>query len=333
MRLFVTGARGFVMSVFIRRFLDAHPNSTVTAVDIAEPDDLLLRSLAEARSRVEFRTMDVRDERGVAEAIDHAAPEVIVHGATLTHVPEWEAADPSRFIDVNVMGTTRVLDAARRTPSVRKAVLVSSAAVYGAGSGSTEPQPEDSPLDPDEMYGVSKVAGELIAHRFSALYELDVPIVRFTKVFGPMERPSSSRSAMSLPFHLARALVNGRQLTVTERTLHAVGDWISAVDLADALVTLSTADNAGARTYNLATGELTPARDLIDLFGTSIETTPSANGDSFDMDPDLRSGKNGTYSIERAIEDLNWRPRDLRAQVSEYVDWAKANPECFQASN
>ncbi|MEE6289340.1 NAD(P)-dependent oxidoreductase [Georgenia sp. MJ173] len=330
MTIFITGARGFVMSVLMHRLLESDIDCRIVAVDITEPDELLLRSLGNAVERVQFRTLDVRDGDAVTAAIKAAAPDVVVHGATITHVPEWERANPARFIDVNVMGTTRVLDAARSTPSVRKVVHVSSAAVYGTGTGDTGPLPEDVPLLPDEMYGVSKVASELVARRFSELYDLDVPIVRFTKVFGPMERPSSSRASMSLPFHLASALVNGRPAALTERTTRAVGDWVSAVDVADALVALCGETAARSGTYNLASGSLAGVPELVDLFGADV-VTAAYDKAVVDMDPDLRHGKNACYSIQRAADDLGWRPRDLRTQVAEYVAWAHDNPECFPA--
>src|SRR5699024_5017860 len=162
----------------------------VIAADITEPDQILLQFLDGEADRLQFRRLDVRDGAAVAEAVATTAPEVVVHAATLTHVPHWEQEDPARYVDVNVMGTTRVLDAARRTRSVRKVVHVSSAAVYGTGTQDSGPLSEDAPLLPDEMYGVSKVASELIAQRYSALYDLDIRIVRFTKFFGPIERPS-----------------------------------------------------------------------------------------------------------------------------------------------
>ncbi|MCM3659783.1 NAD(P)-dependent oxidoreductase [Georgenia satyanarayanai] len=330
MTVFITGARGFVMSVLMRRLLESDPDCRIVAADITEPDDLLIRSLGEGAGRVEFRMLDVRDGHAVSEAISAAAPDVVVHGATVTHVPEWEVADPARFIDVNVMGTTRVLDAARSTPSVRKVVHVSSAAVYGPGTGDPGPLPEDAPLLPDEMYGVSKVASELVARRFGQLYDLDVPIVRFTKVFGPMERPSASRASMSLPFHLASALVNGHPTALTERTSRAVGDWVSAVDVADALVALCGDTAVRSGTYNLASGSFVDVPELIDLFGADVVEAP-AGGAAVDMDPDLRDGKNGCYSVQRAADDLGWRPRDLRTQVAEYVAWAHDHPECFPA--
>lgn len=330
MDVFITGARGFVMSVLMRRLLDLDPSSRITAADVADPDEIFLRSLGTGVDRVEFRRLDVRDAAAVTEAIAATAPQVVVHAATVTHVPQWERCDPARFVDVNVMGTTRVLDAVRRSPSVLKVIHVSSAAVYGAGSDDPGPIAEESALLPDEMYGVSKVASELVARRFSAIYDLDVPIVRFTKVFGPMERPSCSRASMSLPFHLAAALVSGRPAVLSERTLKAVGDWVSAVDVADALVALCRATTPRSGTYNLATGAFTEVPELIELFGADVATTSTIAAADIDMDPEFRYGKNGTYSVQHAADALGWRPRPLSDQVTEYITWAHQNSGCFR---
>lgn len=329
MKIFITGGRGFVMSVLMRRLLETGTASSLLAADIAEPDDLLLRSLGQGEDRVQFRTLDVRNDAAVTAALTDFRPDVVVHGATVTHVPEWEKENPARFIDINVGGTTKILDAARSIASVRRVVHVSSAAVYGAGTGESGPIPEDAPLLPDEMYGVSKVASELIARRFSTLYDLDIPVVRFTKVFGPMERPSEARASMSLPYHLAAALVQGRPATLSERTAQAVGDWISAVDVADALVALCRSSKNVSGIYNLASGTLVGVPELVEMFGAETITVPATDA-AVDMNPQLRYGKDGTYSIQRAVDDLDWRPRNLATQVAEYVAWAHENPDCFR---
>ncbi|WP_182881007.1 NAD-dependent epimerase/dehydratase family protein [Microbispora sp. H10949] len=328
MRVLVTGACGFVMSVFIRCFLQDHEEARVLALDVGEPDEAWSGHLADVAGRVDFVRCDVRDRARLTTLFARHRPETVVHGATVTLVPEWEREDPVRFLDVNVMGTAAVLDAARRAGSVGRVVHVSSAAVYGAGDpGRTEPQDEDTPLEPDEMYGVSKVAAELVARRFAALYGMSVPIVRCTKVFGPMERPTSARTLMSLPYHLARALVAGTPLAVTPRTLRAAGDWISAVDVAAALGLLCTRPDVGSAAFNLAGGAAVPVPRLAELFGVELAAGPAADPERavVDADPALRSGKDGTYSVLRAARRLGWRPRDLPRQVGEYREWALAH--------
>ncbi|WP_369201596.1 NAD-dependent epimerase/dehydratase family protein [Streptomyces sp. PU-14G] len=67
----------------------------------------------------------------MTDAVTASAPDVIVHGATVTHDAVSERRDPERFVRVNVLGTTHVLDAARRTGSVRRACSSSAAAHRG----------------------------------------------------------------------------------------------------------------------------------------------------------------------------------------------------------
>lgn len=321
MQVLVTGACGFVMSVFIRQLLESDSNAEVIAVDLNKPDTLLSAYLRENDDRIDFHAVDVRDSKAMYSLMTVTKPDLVVHGATLTHVPEWERQDPLRFLGVNLMGTANVLDAARRTDSVHRIINVSSAAVYGSGTDLNEiPQVEDSALLPDEMYGISKASGEMVAKRFARLYDLEIPSVRFTKVFGPMERPSSSRTVMSLPYHLARAHVTSSPLTITRRTLDACGDWLSAVDIADALLRLSFANSVQSIAYNLASGQMIPVKEMFKSFGVDAVHAPEDLA-TIDIDPARRFGKDGTYSIERAARDFGWQPRSLSTQVSEYRNW------------
>ncbi|OHZ01622.1 NAD(P)-dependent oxidoreductase [Salinicola sp. MIT1003] len=326
MRYFITGARGFVMSVFIKRILDKFPQASITAIDVSKPDDLLICYLGPDVHRVDFHQMDIRDQDAIEAVLTVAQPEVVIHGATVTHVPEWEEVDPSRYIDVNVMGTVRLMEAVRKSSCVRRIVHASSAAVYGGGKGVENPIPERAPTMPDEMYGISKTAAEMIVNRYGELYNLETPTARFTKVFGPMERPSPGRASMSLPFHLASAVVSGSPVTLSERSMHASGDWISAVDVAEALVTLSSAEQVRSTTYHLASGILTPVKDLIAMFDAEAILALADKAD-VDLDPDSISGKNGAYQISSARQDLNWIPRPLSEQISEYIEWFRNNPD------
>ncbi|UNS95215.1 NAD(P)-dependent oxidoreductase [Streptomyces tubbatahanensis] len=326
MRYLVTGARGFVMSVLVRELLTADPDAFVTALDLHEPDEVLTRYLGEHGERVRYLRTDVADSAAVTDAVAAGAPDVIVHGATVTHDALTERRDPARFVRVNVTGTTHVLDAARRTGSVRRVLLVSSGAVYG--NSPHRLLTEETPPAPDEMYGVTKVTGELVAQRFSELYGLQVPIARLTKMFGPMERPSSGRAVMSLPYHLAAAAVRGREVGLTERTLQAGGDWLSATDAARALSRLAGGEGEGSRTYNISSGIRTTVTDLLAHFGVEARTVPAEQADA-DMDPDAEYGKNGLYAADRARDELSWKPATLAQQAGEYLAWARQHPDVF----
>ncbi|MFJ2228796.1 NAD-dependent epimerase/dehydratase family protein [Streptomyces halstedii] len=328
MRYLVTGARGFVMSVLVERLLTAEPDAVVTAVDLHAPDDVLTASLAGHEGRVHHVRADVTDSAAMTDLLARSAPDVVVHGATVTHDPASEHHDPGRFVHVNTQGTTTVLDATRRTGGVRRVLLVSSGAVYG--SSPLRLLTEDAPPEPDEMYGISKLAGELIARRFGRLYGLDVPVARLTKMFGPMERPSSGRSVMSLPYHLAAAAVRNRPVRLTERTLRAGGDWLGAAEAARALHLLARGEGRGDGTYNISSGVRTSVPDLVALFGVETLQVPAEEAEA-DMDPATESGKNGVYASDRARHELKWEPAALDAQVARYVRWAREHPGFFAA--
>lgn len=329
MRCLVTGARGFVMSVLVQELLSAEPDALVTALDLHDPDDAFAAYLAGHGDRVRHLRADVADPEAVAEAVATSAPDVIVHGATVTHDAATELSDPARFVRVNVDGTANVLDAARRTDGVRRVLLLSSGAVYG--DSPERSLPEDAATAPDEMYGISKVAGELVARRFARLYGLDVPIVRLTKVFGPMERLSSGRAVMSLPYHLAAAAVHGRPARLTERTLAAGGDWLSAPEAVRALRLLARGEGSGSGTYNISSGVRTGVPELLQLFGVEALTVPAAEADA-DMDPATEYGKNGVYPSDKARRELSWKPSALADQIAEYTAWARRNPGFFEAA-
>jgi nucleoside-diphosphate-sugar epimerase len=328
MRYLVTGARGFVMSVLVEEFLSAEPDAVVTALDLHAPDDVFTAYLAGHADRVRYVRADVADAEAVADAVAASAPDVIVHGATVTHDAAAELCDPARFVRVNVGGTANVLDAARRTDGVRRVLLISSGAVYG--DSPERSLTEECPAAPDEMYGISKVAGELVARRFARLYGLDVPIVRLTKMFGPMERPSSGRAVMSLPYHLAASAVHGRPVRLTERTLAAGGDWLGAPEAAHALHLLARGEGHGTGTYNISSGIRTGVPELLELFGVEALTVPAVEAD-VDMDPATEYGKNGVYPSDKARRELSWKPTGLAEQVAEYADWARRNPDFFEA--
>lgn len=326
MRYLVTGAGGFVMGVSIERLLRHDPDSSVTGVDLHSTDPVLENHFRAVRDRLRLTTVDVRNAAGVRELVRSVEPEVIVHGATLTHDPVSECENPGRFLEVNTLGTANLLDAARETPP-RRFILVSSAAVYG--NREEQVVTEDTSPAPDEMYGISKWAAEQAAQRYNELYDLPLSIVRLTKMFGPMERPTLGRRAMSLPYHLAAALLGGRKLSVTERTLRACGDWLNATDAADALRMLANQQQRARRTYNVASGLRTTVPELVSLFGEDLVQVADPTRATFDMAPDEDHGKNAVVAPNRIRDELDWHCRPLATQVSGYLEWAAQNREFF----
>ena len=326
----VIGGLGLVGANVVRAVLDATPGSRVTIVDAAEPDEPARRWLGPFGSRVALAHADIVAVDALAAAVDGETVTHVVHGAIVAHVPAWERARPRDLIDVNVGGTVNVLEWARTLPGLRRFVYLGTGGVYGEPSAAspTGPQPEEGPLDPPELYAISKLAGEQICRRYGELFDVDVRIVRLSGVFGPLERPTRGRAIMSPPWHLAEAIVQGRELRVTARTPAAGGDFLSAEDIGRAVTLLLTADGLRHRVYNIAAGTFTTIAELVEAASRAglPARLRTVEGDAdLDLDPSLRLARWNAYAIDRLRGDVDWTPRPLEDQLDTYLAWRRAS--------
>jgi nucleoside-diphosphate-sugar epimerase len=323
----VTGGCGLVGANLARHLLVTRPACQVIVLDREPPAPVVELFLDEHRDRLTFSIGDIADPTAF-DGLEHAT--VVIHAATVTHVPEWEAATPRRYVDVNLVGTTNVLEWARGVRTLERLVYVSTGGVYGdqTGASSESPQSEDGPFAPRTLYAISKHACELLVWRYAELFGLDHLVVRLSGVFGPLERPTGSRTGMS-PIHaLMHAAIAGRPLRVTARSLESAGDHISAEDVAAGLARLADAPAPAHRTYNVAYGSLTPFHELLEALqraGLSLElqVVDQLEDADVDLDPIHRRARWNAYDITRAGTDVGWRPRPLVEQLTSYADWLR----------
>ena len=328
----VTGGAGFVGSNLVRSLLERDQHARVIVVDRAVDD--LAESLFEPYGqRVQIRIGDITDPDVLLTAAGSADVTHLVHCAMVAHVPRWELADPAQFVHVNIVGTTNMLEWARQQPTLQRFLYVSSGGVYGDPTtlSPAGPQPEGGPFNPPELYAISKYASELICRRYAELFDLDLRIVRLSWVFGPMERATSGRALMSPPYVIARGIIEDRPLKVTERSLEAVGDFLSAEDIAEAMTAILAADAPRFSTYNIAAGQLTSFRALLsaaEALGARFDVVGDGDLDAdLDHDPALRRARWNAYDIGRIRAEFGWAPRPLDAQLTSYIEWAQENPE------
>jgi UDP-glucuronate 4-epimerase len=185
----VTGAAGFIGSTLVDRLLgEGRRVVGLDSFDPFYPEDQKRRNLEKAVTSGAFRLerADIRDADALARVLAAEPVEAIVHLAALAGVrPSLER--PADYADVNVLGTTRVLDAAVRA-EVRHLVFASSSSVYGERTEGPfrESDPVERPISP---YAATKRAGELVAHTFHHLHGLSVTCARIFTAFGPRQRP------------------------------------------------------------------------------------------------------------------------------------------------
>jgi UDP-glucose 4-epimerase len=339
MTLLVTGATGFVMSVLGRHWLDAFPGERLVVLDAAAPDAAAVRYFAPVADRLDVVVADVTRPDYWRAALGGADITHIVHGATITPLSrgtvleaqrEPEAENPGRIIDVNVMGTVAVLDWARTLPKLQRFIYVSSGAVYKHHGPDRpgEPLPEDGYVMPRRLYGISKLASELITERYGDLFGLSTASVRPSSVYGTMDRVTPSRNFRHVPNRIAHMAVQGVK-RVRVNTLAAVGDYIHVEDVARALVSLLRAPALRYGAYNIAAGRTATVGDLVGWAaekapGFQAEITAAADADIV-QDAALSDGMWGAYDISRISAETGWKPRPVREALHAYMDWIAAH--------
>jgi UDP-glucose 4-epimerase len=338
MTLLVTGATGFVMSVVGRHWLDADPDARLVVLDAHPLDAAAQRYFAPVMKRLSVVTADVtRPETWHAALAGHGVTH-IVHGATITPISrgsaseakrEPEAENPARIIDVNVMGTVAVLEWARTLPNFKRFIYVSSGAVYKHHGPDRpgEPLPEDGYVMPRRLYGISKLASELITERYGDLFGLSTASVRPSSVYGPMDRVTATRNMRHTPNRIAHMALDGVN-RVRVNTLDAVGDYIHVEDVASAITSLLRAPRLRYGAYNVASGVPASIRDMVGwaaekVPGFGAEIVPLEQADIV-QDPTLRDGMWGAYDVSRIFGETGWTPRPMRAALHAYMDWITA---------
>jgi UDP-glucose 4-epimerase len=335
MTLLITGATGFVMSVLARHWLDADRGSRLVILDSAPPDAAATRYFEPVADRICVVTADVTDTRKWRAAIAGQDITHIVHGATVTPLSrgtvaeakrEPEAENPGGIINVNVMGTVAMLDWARTLPTLQRFIYVSSGSVYKHHGPDRpgEPLPEDGYVMPRKLYGISKLASELITERYGDLFGLATTSVRLSSVYGTMDRATASRNFRHVPNRIAHMAVEGVK-RVRVNTVDAVGDYIHAEDVARAIVSLLHAPRLRYSTYNVAMGYTATLGELVGWAaekcpGFHAEITSAEEADIL-QDPLLADGMWGAYDISRITGETGWKPRPVRDALHGYMDW------------
>lgn len=214
--------------------------------------------------------------------------------------------------EINVIGTLRVLEAARQA-GVRKVIFSSSAGIFGELK--TLPIREDHQLEPDSPYGVSKLAAEKLCLAYDKLYDLEVICLRYFNVYGPNQRFDAYGNV--IPIFVFNAL-RGEDIIVFgdgEQTR----DFVNVADVVQANVQAAmTKGVSGA--FNIASGTRISINALAQMISDGVETKPTIRfgpprkGDVRDSLADLSAARNA-FGYQPIVE--------LQHGLVEYISWAR----------
>jgi UDP-glucose 4-epimerase len=243
----VTGGAGFVGATLVRRLVASGYRvrvldnlSTGDADHLADVDAELVKG-------------DIRDASALDDSLQGMS--AIIHLAAAGSVI-GSVRDPELNFEVNVLGTFRVLDAARRAGVERVVQASTGGALIG---DATPPVDERSLPKPISPYGASKLAGEGYAHAFAKTYGLRTVAIRFGNVYGPW--CARKRGVLNVFFE---SIHSGAPL-VLYGDGSASRDYVHVDDISTALQLALEKDVPGGTVLHAASGVETSVRELADL--------------------------------------------------------------------
>jgi UDP-glucose 4-epimerase len=306
MTTLVTGGAGFIGSNIVERLVQE--GETVTILDNLSSGH---RANIEGFRQVRFVQGDVRDSCALAEAIKGA--ETVFHLAA--SVGNKRSLDnPIEDAEVNVLGTLRVLEAARRAGS-RKVVFSSSAGIFGELK--TLPIREDHPCEPDTPYGASKLGAEKECLAYSKQFSLEVVSLRYFNVYGPRQRFDAYGNV--IPIFVFKML-GGEPLTIFgdgEQTR----DFVHVRDVVQANLKAARASGLSGA-FNVASGDRITINKLVELLCNASEIKPVVEH------APVRPGdvRHSIADISAARKAFGFEPMvSLVEGLGDYVRWARTS--------
>lgn len=175
---FITGGTGLVGSWLVRRLVDAGADVVCLIRDWVPQSELVQTKLME---NIKVVRGDVRDQALLERILGEYEIDTVIHLAAQTIVTIANRNPVSTF-EANIGGTWSLLEACRRSPRVEQIVVASSDKAYGEQE--SLPYHENTPLQGQHPYDVSKSCADLIAHMYAKSYSLPVAITRCGNFYG-----------------------------------------------------------------------------------------------------------------------------------------------------
>ena len=311
MRILVTGGCGFIGSNFVRYVLQHYNPASVSNVDVLTYAGNLanLAGVAEQYGeRYDFFKADIANADQMDALMTEHRFYAVINFAAESHV-DRSINSPQNFIHTNVVGTSVLLDCARRH-GVQRFVQVSTDEVYGS-LGATGRFTEQSPLDPSSPYSASKAGADLIALACHKTFGQEVVVTRCSNNYGPYQFPEKL-----IPLMIIKAM-RDEPLPVYGDGRN-VRDWIHVEDHCAGIVASLFEGKAG-RVYNFG-GE----SEMVNIEVVKLILDHLGKPHSLISYVTDRLGHDRRYAIDSSFAqtELKWKPlRNFRDGLIETIDW------------
>ncbi len=305
-RIVITGGAGFIGAEIVKLSIEKG-FKTIVIDKLTYAGDL--KRLEEVKDRIVFYKTDTTDRKGIFEVFEREKPDIVLHLAAESHV-DRSILDPSLFLKTNIIGTQNVLDAAKES-GVEVFVNMSTDEVYGE-LGEDGVFTEDTPLNPNSPYSVSKASQDMLGRAYFRTYSMPVITVRASNNYGFWQYPEKL-----VPVVILKAYFNER-IPVYGRGEN-VREWLFVRDCAEGIFEVAIKGKAG-EIYNIGSGEerknIEVVKAILDIMGkphSLIEFVKDRPGHDF------------RYALDfsKIMREIGWSP-EIRFEdgIEKTVKWS-----------
>lgn len=331
MKFFVTGGAGFIGSAVVRHLVSDPANSVINFDKLTYAGNLQSLRAIENHPNYTFVQGDVCDQATVLEILKAQETDVIMHLAAESHV-DRSIDGPEAFIETNIIGTFRMLSAARAyhagIAGAKRANFrfhhISTDEVFGDLPFDSGIFTEETPYAPSSPYSATKAASDHLVRAWHETYGLPVVLSNCSNNYGPYHFPEKL-----IPLVILNAL-DEKPLPIYGKGEN-VRDWLHVEDHARALHLVATKGKNG-ESYNIGGRAERTNLDVVHAICAALDTArPRQNGKSY---AELityvtdRPGHDRRYAIDPAkVEnELGWYAQHtFESGIAGTVNWYLAN--------
>jgi dTDP-glucose 4,6-dehydratase len=318
MKLLVTGGAGFIGSNFVRFILKERPDWHVTAFDLLTYAGNKENLDGLDSGRFSFIQGDICDEEAINSAV--ADCDIVVHFAAESH-NDNSLNDPWPFVNTNVVGTFRILEAVRKYD--KRLHHISTDEVYGdLELNDPSKFTPDSPYNPSSPYSSTKAGSDMLVRAWIRSFNVKATISNCSNNYGPYMHVEKF-----IPRQITEIL-EGRKPKLYGDGLN-VRDWIHTEDHSSGVLAILENGKLGETYLIGANGEMNNkavVEMILELMGKYPNDYEHVND---------RPGHDRRYAIDasKLIEELGWSPKytNFRDGLSATIDWYKANESWWKS--
>jgi len=333
MTLLVTGGAGFIGSNFVLDWLAQSDEAIINLDKLTYAGNLENLASLSDDPRHHFVHGDLGDRALVDRLLAEHRPRAVLHFAAESHV-DRSIHGPEAFIQTNVVGTFRLLEATRgywaklgeSDRALFRFLHVSTDEVYGTLANSDAPFTENHPYEPNSPYSASKAASDHLVRAWHHTYGLPVLTTNCSNNYGPYHFPEKL-----IPLMIVHALA-GKPLPIYGDG-QQVRDWLYVGDHCSAIRRVLEAGRVG-ETYNIGGWNEQRNLDIVQHICALLDSwRPRPDGLSYTCQITHvtdRPGHDRRYAIDaRKIErELGWRPAEtFETGLRKTIQWYLAHPK------